>query len=411
MSEPLTTLDIDGIAAGGDGVGRVDGMAVFVPRAAVGDRLTVNLTRSKRFARGVIHEVVSPSSERVIPPCVHYTADRCGGCQLQHVAYDAQLAYKSVIVGDALRRLGRRDVANPEVSASAEQWKYRNKLTLHLRWQGTRWIAGLHPYDDATDVFDLRECPITDDGVLETWAQVREHFALLPRVPALRAAVRRLDHGYSFTVQGGRHWRNAPELLEAVDALTEIWWKGETGAPQLVAQREATHSAGIAFAQVNNGVAHELRQHVLALVAPYTPRTVVDAYAGAGDLALALACDDCRVTALEWDREAVELLAPRLTPPSRAIAGKVEDHLTGALPADVVLLNPPRLGVHAAVTTALEAVRQPPRAIIYTSCDPATLARDLQRMPSYRLVSVRAFDMFPQTAHVETVCELVRVTT
>jgi 23S rRNA (uracil1939-C5)-methyltransferase len=96
-----------------------------------------------------------------------------------------------------------------------------------------------------------------------------------------------------------------------------------------------------------------------------------------------------------------------LAPPSTVVAGKVEDHLGRALPADVVLLNPPRTGVDERVTTALESWRTSVRALFYVSCDPATLARDLARLSRYRLVDVRAFDMFPQTAHVETLCELV----
>jgi 23S rRNA (uracil1939-C5)-methyltransferase len=113
------------------------------------------------------------------------------------------------------------------------------------------------------------------------------------------------------------------------------------------------------------------------------------------------------VTAIELDAEAVARFSNQLRAPSRAIVGRVEDHLAGALPADVVLLNPPRAGVDEAVTHLLERAKKPPRAVIYVSCDPATLARDLSRMPRYRIAGVRAYDMFPQTAHVETVCELV----
>ena len=106
-------------------------------------------------------------------------------------------------------------------------------------------------------------------------------------------------------------------------------------------------------------------------------------------------------TALGFNRNSVHVAN------SSAVAGRVEEHLAAALPADVVLLNPPRAGVDARVTQALQSVKRPPRAILYVSCDPATLARDLARLARYRLVSVRAYDMFPQTAHVETVCELV----
>ena len=114
--------------------------------------------------------------------------------------------------------------------------------------------------------------------------------------------------------------------------------------------------------------------------------------------------------AIELDRAAASRLRERLAPPSSAIAGRVEDHLAAALPADVVILNPPRSGVDARVTTALESAARPPSALFYVSCDPATLARDLARLPRYRIVvDAKAYDMFPQTAHVETLCELVPV--
>ena len=134
---------------------------------------------------------------------------------------------------------------------------------------------------------------------------------------------------------------------------------------------------------------------------------MVDAYAGPGDTAVRFAAAGARVTAIELDREAAEFAATRLAPPSRSVRGRVEEHLPAALPADVVVINPPRSGVDARVADALQQVNPAPRAVIYVSCDPATLARDLTRMPRYRVASAIAFDMFPQTAHVETVCELV----
>jgi 23S rRNA (uracil1939-C5)-methyltransferase len=120
-----------------------------------------------------------------------------------------------------------------------------------------------------------------------------------------------------------------------------------------------------------------------------------------------LARSGARVVAIESDRDAAAQCAAQLPEGSRMIAGRVEDALAAALPADVILVNPPRTGVHEQVTTMLETITEAPRAVIYVSCDPATLGRDLSRMPRYRIASLRAFDMFPQTAHVETVCELV----
>lgn len=407
MSEALARVAIDSIAAGGDGVGRSEGMAVFVPRTAPGDVAMVRLTRSRRFARGELVSLEQPSPERIAPPCPHYTIDRCGGCQIQHLSYEAQLAAKSGIVGDALRRIGRRQVANPAVEPSDGEWRYRRKLTLHLRRTGDRVIAGLHPYDDPDAVFDLRDCPITDGRVMFVWAELRPVFHLFPDERALRVAVRLLDDGAAVVVEGGRTWREPERMLDLAGSVTEIWWRPEGGRTRLLARRGADAASGASFAQVNAGVADRLRGHVLALARGHHPARVIDGYAGLGATTLPLASDGVEVTAIELDTEAATRLREQLHPPSTAIAGRVEDHIAAALPTDVVMLNPPRGGLDPLVTSALQGVERAPSAIIYTSCDPATLGRDLARMPRFRLASVRAYDMFPQTAHVETVCELV----
>ncbi|HEY2025709.1 MAG TPA: hypothetical protein VGG78_01795, partial [Gemmatimonadaceae bacterium] len=378
-----------------------------VPRTAIGDVARVRLTPAKRFARGHLESLERPSPQRIDPPCPHYTADRCGGCQLQHITYDAQVGAKSAIIGDALRRLGRRDVVDPIVELSEAQWRYRRKLTLHLRRAGDEWIAGLHPYDDPVAVFDLQDCPITEARVMAVWTQLRGAFDLLPNERALRVAVRWMSDGAAVIVQGGRRWDDGDRLLARVPEVVELWWKPDGGRARLIARRSSDARAGASFVQVNALVAERLRAHVLRRVRHHAPARVIDAYAGAGDTAIPLAADGVAVTAIELDRDAVTGFAGRLVPPSRAIVGRVEDHLSRALPADVVILNPPRAGVDARVTTALESATAPPRAIVYVSCDPATLARDVARLPRYRVADVRAFDMFPQTAHVETVCELV----
>jgi 23S rRNA (uracil1939-C5)-methyltransferase len=400
-------LEIASIAAGGDGVGRTEGMVVFVPRTAPGDVARVSIARAKRFARGQLLSLDEPSPARVDPPCPHYTIDRCGGCQIQHLSYEAQLAAKGMIIGDALRRIGRRDVTDPVVEPSDALWRYRRKLTLHLRRIGERWIAGLHPHDDPVGVFDLVDCPITDERVLQVWSELRPAFDALPGERTLRVAVRLLDDGASVTVEGGRTWHSPETLLARVPSLAEVWWRPEESAVRRVAARTTERHAGAAFVQVNAGVAGHLREQLLARVRAHVPAHVVDAYAGTGATAVPLAEDARRVTAIELDRAAVETLRERLAAPSTVIGGKVEDHLDRVLPADVVLLNPPRTGVDERVTTTLQSRRGSLRALFYVSCDPATLARDLARLPGYRLVDVRGYDMFPQTAHVETLCELV----
>ncbi len=407
MTARVARLEIASVAAGGDGVGRTEGMVVFVPRTAPGDVARVQLLSGKRFARGTLDSLEVASPLRVAPACPHYEGDRCGGCQLQHLGYDAQLAAKGAIIADALRRIGKRAVEAPAVMPSDAQWRYRRKLALHLRRAGERWIAGLHPYDDPRAVFELKDCPITDERVLAVWAELRTAFDWLPDAREFRVAVRLLVDGASVVVEGGTLWRGSERFLAATPSVTELWWRPEDARIRRVGGRGSAEGAGASFVQVNAAVAAALGAYVLERVRSHEPARVVDAYAGSGDTALPLVAEGRTVVAIELDADAVASFTGRMTSPSRAVVGRVEEHLAAALPADVVLLNPPRAGVDARVTAALEDAGTPPRAIVYVSCDPATLARDVARMPRYRVASLRAFDMFPQTAHVETVCELV----
>lgn len=407
-----TQLTIESIAAGGDGIGRSEGLAVFVPRTAPGDVIEASLDVRGRFARGRLRTIVEPSRDRVDAVCRHYTRDRCGGCQLQHIAYEAQLSAKSAMVRDAMQRIGKRaDVQAVEIVPSPSAWAYRTKLTLALRWTGTHWRAGLHPFDNPDDVFQLEECPITDERVLAVWRDVLAASTLLPRVRRLRGAVRLTDDGASFVLEGGVAWPNAAAFSDRVASLTSIWWQSDEGHKRLVVDRRAPRGvAGAAapdasFVQVNAATADLLRQHVIARTMVICPTTVVDAYAGAGATAVSLAELGVRVTAIELDAAAARWTGAHLPAGSRAIVGRVEDEIQGALPTDVVILNPPRAGVDERVTQSLTA--NPPRAIVYVSCNPATLARDVARLPQFRIASLLSFDMFPQTAHVETVCELV----
>lgn len=432
---PLAELMIDSIAAGGDGVGRAEGFVVFVPRTAPGDLALVDWSAAGRFGRGTLRTLVTPSPVRVQPPCEHYVSDRCGGCQLQHMAYEAQLDAKGAIVRDSLERIGKRPAAQPPVHPSAEQWRYRRKLTLALRRRGDGWMAGLHPYDAPGKVFELRDCPITQESIVAAWREVMAAADDLPRADELRGAIRLSERGLSFILEGGVRWPRMNRFFERATSLSALWWMRE-GAEraELLARRlavppqtgsalpaqgapdeplhadtadEDSGAPGASFEQINAAVAAEVRDHVLRCVLAHSPQTVVDAYSGLGDLAVALASSELRVTAIELDAVAAAWCGNLLPPDSRSVAGRVENVLPSVLPADVVVLNPPRAGVDKRVTDELQAGAAGTRAIIYVSCNPATLARDLSRLPRWRIASLDAFDMFPQTAHVETVCELV----
>jgi 23S rRNA (uracil1939-C5)-methyltransferase len=403
----IADVTIDRIAAGGDGIARADNVVVFVPRSAPGDRARVKLDIRKRFARGEIVELLAPSLERVEPPCQHYTADRCGGCQIQHLNYGAQLEAKRGIVRDALTRIGKRSVEMPEIQPSAAEWRYRHKLTLAMRRaRGGEWVVGLHPYDDPVGVFQLVDCPITDERVLAVWREVMAAHEHYPPADELRASVRVADDGVSVVMEGGNAWPDRAAFFAAVPSATALWWRPAHAARKIVAERGRA-AAGASFAQVNAGVGAMLHEYVLARAQAHRPERAIDAYAGSGATAIPLARAGVRVVAIELDREASARCAESLPDGSEAVAARVEDVLPRALPTDVVLINPPRTGVHEQVAAALEHVKTPPRALIYVSCDPATLGRDLARMPRYEIASIRTFDMFPQTAHVETVCELV----
>lgn len=143
------------------------------------------------------------------------------------------------------------------------------------------------------------------------------------------------------------------------------------------------------------------------MVSAYSPETVVDAYSGAGDTAIAFARNGAKVTAIELDSDSARWCALHLPEGSVSIRARVEEALAAALPADAVVLNPPRAGADSQVTETLQNASEKPKVIAYVSCNPATLARDVARLPGYRVRSVVPFDMFPHTAHVETVCELV----
>jgi 23S rRNA (uracil1939-C5)-methyltransferase len=405
---PPHHLTIESIAGGGDGVARDDGMVVFVPRTAPGDVVEAEVTVKGRMGRGRVTSILTPGPGRTAPACPHYDGDRCGGCQLQHLTLDAQRAAKQGIIRDAMRRIGKREVPLPEIRGGARAWRYRRKLTLALRWRGERWTAGLHQVENPERVFDLQDCRIADERLLVIWRAILAAGRHLPRVPELRGAVRLLDDRASFVLEGGKAWRDVETFAASVPSLAAIWWIPEEGKRRLMHDARTAAEPAASFVQVNPEMADALHAFTVERVMAHAPLRVVDAYAGAGDMAQMLAARGVHVTAIELDEDATAFSAARLPAGSRAISARVEDAIGAALPADVVILNPPRAGVDARVTRQLAATVDAPRAIIYVSCDPATLARDIARLPGWRIASLTAFDMFPQTAHVETVCELVR---
>ncbi|HEU5154791.1 MAG TPA: hypothetical protein VFU03_08695 [Gemmatimonadales bacterium] len=425
-------MSIVRIAGGGDGVGRLnDGRTVFVPRTAPGDLLELShLQLHGRFARARIQKLLESGSGRTDPVCPHYEGDECGGCQLQHLTAERQLAAKRSIVGDAIRRIGRLELDDPEIVPSDREWSYRTKLTLAVTAGGRR--IGLHRYDRPGELFDLVRCHITAPALMDLWQLLSRHRALLPA--AARSLVLRLDRegGRHLIVQvmGQRHWSDADELhrrfVDQGQAVT-LWWAPEGGAPRVVAGSSTAYPATV-FEQVHPGLGDVIRRFAVDQLGPVEGQHVWDLYAGIGETSDLLTERGASVESVEVDSRAVAAAERRQSAPMdrlHRLVGRVE-HLVDRLHRpDLVITNPPRTGMDARVIDAIRMAA--PRRVVYVSCDPATLSRDLARLtapsavpapsdlsaptalpaPSaYRLTGLKAFDLFPQTAHVESVALL-----
>jgi 23S rRNA (uracil1939-C5)-methyltransferase len=327
------------------------------------------------------------------------------------MTYSSQLRAKQRIIRDAVERIGKRKAEVCEVAPSPSEWRYRSKLTLAMqRLQTGEWIAGLHHYDNPAKIFALEDCPITNRGIIATWREILSNTRLFPSVQSLRGSVRITADGPVFVMTGGMRWSHAEGFFDAVKSLAAAWWENDEGSRSLIGDRRpprALQPPVASFAQVNAEVAVNLRKHVMTTVSAYSPKKIVDAYSGAGETAIAFARSGAQVVAIELDSDAARWCALHLPEGSVSMRARVEEALPKALPADAVVLNPPRAGTDQRVTEILQQASQKPAVIVYVSCNPATLARDIARLPGYRIASLVPFDMFPQTAHVETVCELV----
>ena len=405
----MTAVRILRLAGGGDGVGRLeDGRTVFVPRTAPGDLVELARVRShRRYARAWPARVLEPSADRVVPRCPHYVHDECGGCQLQHLGSDAQRHARRTFVGDALRRIARVDVGDPELVPAEQEFDYRTKITLAVHEGGRR--IGLHPFDQPERVFDLVHCHITSPRLMSLWAELRGLRELLPR--GLKQIVLRLDgrggHHAVLVVPVAVRWIGAEALyreLAARGAHATVWLQPEGGEAIALAGASEPFPATV-FEQVHPAMGDRVRAHAVAALGDVSGRPVWDLYAGIGETSAALVRAGASVESVESDPRAVAEAESR-GPAARRHVGRAERVVDRLAAPELVITNPPRTGMDERVTATLERVA--PRRIVYISCDPATLARDLTRLPGFRLTDALAFDLFPQTAHVETVAVLDR---
>jgi len=398
----MISVPIETIAAGGDGVGHLpDGRAVFVPRTAPGDTTEIEITEEKsRYARARIREISLASALRVTPECPHYVIDRCGGCQLQHLSADAQRDAKGRIVQDALRRIGGMTVEQPAVTPSSAGWRYRTKITLAVRGQ----VIGLHQEGNPDEVFPLVDCLITQQALMDVWGMLRGQRHLLPA--GLTSLVLRQDRDgglHVIAVAGTEPWDAAPLRAVLGDGIS-VWWHPEGGAARVVAGPRTGFPA-TAFAQMNPPLAERIRSDAVAALGDIEGRVVWDLYGGVGDTARLLAAHGAKVWSIDADRSAIDW-AKNAGGTITYQSARVEDAIQKLPRPHAIVVNPPRTGLHERVTAQLARWEGDHGKLVYISCDPATLARDLKRLPALQVSVLTAYDLFPQTAHVETVVVL-----
>jgi 23S rRNA (uracil1939-C5)-methyltransferase len=440
-------LVVDDLAFGGEGVGRVDGYVVFVRGGLPGDRLLVTITEARgRYGRGTIREVLTPSPDRVEAPCPYF--GQCGGCRLQHLAYPAQLAFKEKQVRDCLTRLGGLPPfeLRPIVPAP-EAYGYRNKMEFTIAGAGPS--VGLHAAERYDVVLDIERCLLQSD----TMNALLDEFRRQVRARGLSVWEQQSERGLLrfLTLREGRRTSEAMVNVVAsapdVPALVPVAEALKARVPSTssvllnVNDRKASVAVGSeehlllgrdhitesldgvsfqvsanSFFQTNTVQAERLFAIVTEACALQGHETVLDLYSGTGAISLLLARRAARVYGVELSAAAVADAARN----ARAngidnctfLTGEVR-HVLPALMgdgvrADVVVADPPRAGFHPKALSALATLA--PGRLVYVSCNPATLARDVGDLArqGYRLEWVQPVDMFPQTPHIEAVARLSR---
>ncbi|PYP89602.1 MAG: hypothetical protein DMF61_02735 [Blastocatellia bacterium AA13] len=394
----------EGIAYGGDAVARHEGAVIFIPYAAADERLVIQITEQKKnFFRGSIIRVLEPSDARRDPPCEYF--GRCGGCQLQHLDYAAQLSAKEGFIRDALERIGRIEW-QPQIKVQPSPelgYRTRARLTLEKVAQvgdASNQASISIGFNEARSksICDVSFCPVLSDGLNKALSDLREKLGgtwpFTGRAHEIEAAAG--DSGYA--IQPPIPGLSSGKLNCNVGDATYVF------EPSI-------------FFQSNREL---LRDLVEAVIADQKGGLAIDLYSGVGLFSIALARRFERVVAVESEssavKAAIENIAINRIENVRVIKASVEEWVknfvrrlkerTAEAPG-LIVLDPPRKGASAAIK---DVARMKSAKIVYVSCDPTTLARDLRTLVDcgYVLDDIGAFDLFPQTYHVETVVKLSR---
>ena len=441
----LCRLVINGYASDGAGVARLDGMVVFVQGGIRGEACDVRLTHVGRSALwGRVEEVVNPSPARIFPRCLHYT--KCGGCQFRHMNYAEELEAKRIRVEDALRRLGGAEIHVSAILGAEQVDRYRNKAQFPVA-KGPR-IGFYRPRSH--DVIDVDDCLLQGEAAARLRGAVKEWMAEYS-IPAYneRTFTGLVRHVYVRTNRAGRslccllvNGRGVPREAELVRALR----RAEPNLAGIVLGVNEKHNNVIlgdsyrtlwgedflsdtlcgltfrlsvpSFYQVNPAQTEVLYGKALEFAGLTGAETVLDLYCGIGTISLVMA----RKAGMVWGAEVVpQAVDDAIANAQRnhienarflcADAGEAARYLEGeGVRPDVVCVDPPRKGLAEDVVDTIADMG--PQRVVYVSCDPGTLGRDVKRFAGrgYTLKRAVAVDMFPRTAHVETVVLLSRET-
>lgn len=378
-------LTIEKLVAGGDGIGRFEGIPIFVPRSAPGDRLRARLVeRRPGFGRAEIVEILEEGPGRREPPCPHF--GRCGGCDLQHLDDRRQLELKAEATLETLRRLSGLAVPAPSEIVAGAPWGYRTRAQLHTRPLAGGVEVGYHARG-SRELVAVDRCPVLSPAL------ERELATLGRRLAA--GAPARIDLAEG---EGG-----AVAFAPLIEGLPH----GELA--RRIGEHEFLFDAHCFF-QGNAGLTARL---VGLAVGEASGERALDLYGGVGLFALPLARRYGRVTLVEGDRVGARYARRSARHNGvdnlEVIAQAVESWVGGGLVEDLdrVLVDPPRDGLALPVRRLLAA--RAPRRLTYVSCHAAALARDLKDLgESFRITSLALVDLFPQTGHMETVAQLER---
>jgi 23S rRNA (uracil1939-C5)-methyltransferase len=439
----LAELQITALAAGGDGVGRLaNGCVVFVSDAVPGDHLEVRLVRVKKgHAFGKISRLLEPSPQRVRPPCI--VADRCGSCQWQAVDYPSQLAAKQAQVIEALTHLG--GFLDPPVAPVLPQIHplgYRNKSTFPIGRNSVGELVIGYYRKDSHRIVNLNACPVQDERLNPLLIAAKHHMRVNGWTPydevshrgtlrhlALRVGERTGEMLLTLVVRD----RQLPGLEAVVDTLQEDFpalvgicinensLRGNAifgekteciaGHPYLEDILDGLTFAiePTTFFQIDTSQAEVIARLVVDAAQAQPEDTLVDAYCGIGTLTLPLARTAGRVIGIENHPRSIEQAKHNAQKNGfqncHFVFGTVEEELDH-FPADILTLDPPRRGCEVQVLEAI--LKTHPRRVVYVSCNPATLARDLKILVAggYALAQVQPVDLFAQTHHVESIAIL-----